>query len=73
MSTINIPLLYRRLKRHSQIILFVLRFSGLDNPLGSCRARSVYLTTLFTGQTLSSKRLTSIVQILSPGTDNCPS
>ena len=27
----------------------------------------------FTGQALSSKRLTSIVHILSPETDNCPS
>ena len=27
----------------------------------------------FTGQALSSKRLTSIVHILSPKTDNCPS
>ena len=27
----------------------------------------------FTGQALSSKRLTSIVYILSPETDNCPS
>ena len=27
----------------------------------------------FTGQTSSSKRLTSIVHILSPETDNCPS
>ena len=27
----------------------------------------------FTGQALSSKRLTSIVTILSPETDNCPS
>ena len=28
---------------------------------------------MFTGQALSSKRLTSIVHILSPETDNCPS
>ena len=27
----------------------------------------------FTGQALSSKRLTSIMHILSPETDNCPS
>ena len=26
--------------------LFVLRFYGPVNPMGSCRARSVYLTTL---------------------------
>ena len=42
--------------------LFVLRFYDPVNPMGSCRARSVYLT----GQTWSSKRLTSIVHILSP-------
>ena len=37
------------------ICLFVLRFNSLINPMGSCRTRSVYLTTL-----------TSIVHILSP-------
>ena len=50
--------------------LFVLRFYGPVNPMGSCRARSVYLTT---GQALSSKRLTNIVPIPLPETDNCPS
>ena len=50
----------------------VLRFCDPVNPLGSCRARSVYLTTLLLSR-LSSKRLTSIVHILSPETDNCPS
>ena len=30
---------------HLMICLFVLRFYGPVNPLGSCRARSVYLTT----------------------------
>ena len=49
------------------VIWFVLRFYGPVNPMGSCRARSVYLTTQ------SSKRLTSIVHILSPETDNCSS
>ena len=51
--------------------LFVLMFYGPINPVGSCRARSVYLTTRLLGR-LSSKRLTSIVHILSPETDNCP-
>ena len=27
------------------VLLFVLRFYGPVNPMGSCRARSVYLTT----------------------------
>ena len=40
--------------------------------MGSCWARSVYLTTLLLGR-LSSKQLTSIVHILLPKTDNCPS
>ena len=31
------------------IEMFVLKFYGPVNPMGSCRARSVYLTT-FTGQ-----------------------
>ena len=30
--------------------LFVLRFYGPVNPMGSCRARSVYLTTLLLGR-----------------------
>ena len=30
--------------------LFVLRFYGPLNPMGSCRARSVYLTTLLLGR-----------------------
>ena len=30
--------------------LFVLRFNGLDNPMGSCRAPSVYLTTHLLGR-----------------------
>ena len=52
--------------------LFVLRFYGPVNPMGSCRARSVYLTTRVLGR-LSPLGLTSIVHILSPETDNCPS
>ena len=31
-------------------ILFVLRFYGPVNPMGSCRARSVYLTTRLLGR-----------------------
>ena len=30
--------------------LFVLRFYGPVNPMGSCQARSVYLTTLLLGR-----------------------
>ena len=30
--------------------LFVLRFYGPGNPIGSCRARSVYLTTRLLGR-----------------------
>ena len=32
------------------ICLFVLRFCGLVNPVGSCRARSVYLTIRLLGR-----------------------
>ena len=45
--------------------LFVLRFYGPVNPMGSCRAWSVYLTTLLLDR--------SIVHVLSPETDNCSS
>ena len=52
--------------------MFVLRFYGPVNPMGSCRALSVYLIRLL-GRLCPLKRLTSIVHILSPETDNCPS
>ena len=52
--------------------MFVLRFYGPVNPIGSCWAQSVYLTIHLLGR-LSPKRLTSIVHILLPETDNCPS
>ena len=32
------------------VCLFVLRFYGPVNPMGSCRARSVYLTTCLLGR-----------------------
>ena len=46
-----------------------LRFYGPVNPMGSCRALSVYLTTRFPGR-LSPilKRLSNIVHILPPET-----
>ena len=53
--------------------VFVLRFFGPVNPMGPCCARSVYLTTLLQGRLSRLRRLTSIVHILSPETDNCPS
>ena len=34
----------------SRVCLFVLRFYGPVNPMGSCRARSVYLTTCLLGR-----------------------
>ena len=45
----------------------MLRFYGPVNPMGSCRARSVYLTTHLLGRL---SPLTSIVHIPSPETDN---
>ena len=33
-----------------EVCLFVLRFYGPVNPMGSCRARSVYLTTRLLGR-----------------------
>ena len=53
--------------------LFVLRFYGPVKPMGSCCVRSVYLATCLLGRLSPLKRLTSIVHILSPETDNCPS
>ena len=52
----------------SYMCLLVLRFYGHVNPLGSCRARSVYLITLLLSR-LSPLR----ISILSPETDNCSS
>ena len=34
----------------NMVCLFVLRFYGPVNPMGSCRARSVYLTTRLLGR-----------------------
>ena len=34
----------------SLVCLFVLRFYGTVNPIGSCRAQSVYLATLLLGR-----------------------
>ena len=36
--------------KECDISLFVLRFHGQVNPMGSCRARSVYLTTRLLGR-----------------------
>ena len=38
------------------LFLFVLRFYGPVNPMGSCRAWSVYLTTRLVGHFMSSPR-----------------
>ena len=53
------------------VCLFVLRFYGPVNPMWSCQAWSVYLTTRLLGRLSPLKRLTSTVHILSPETDNC--
>ena len=37
-------------EKTSLVCLFVLRFYGPVNPIGSCRARSVYLTTRLLGR-----------------------
>ena len=44
-------------------VLFVLRFYGPVNPVGSCRARSVYLTTRLLGRFSPLSGLTSIVHM----------
>ena len=51
-------------------LLFVLKSYSPINRMGSCRVRSVYLTTLLLGRLSPLKRLTSIVQILLPETDS---
>ena len=44
----------KKQKKHTHtqnvVCLFVLRFYGPVNPMGSCRARSVCLTTLLLGR-----------------------
>ena len=40
----------RRVRVVTLVYLFVLRFYGPVNPMGSCRARSVYLTTCLLGR-----------------------
>ena len=41
---------YQYMESESRFCLFVLRFYGPVNPKGSCRARSVYLTTRLLGR-----------------------
>ena len=50
----------------------MLRFYNPVNPMGSGQAWSDYLTTLLLGRLSPLKRLTNIVHILLPETDNCP-
>ena len=40
----------RNIGSRIDVCLFVLRFYGPVNPMGSCRARSVYLTTRLLGR-----------------------
>ena len=46
----NILTRYPFLSGAKTTILFVLKFYGPVNPMGSCRARSVYLTTRLLGR-----------------------
>ena len=46
-SSQNLPL---QILSNFEVCLFVLRFYGPVNPMGSCRARSVYLTTHLLGR-----------------------
>ena len=66
----NILVFNLHTEKWQSLCLFVLRFYGPVNPMGSCRARSVYLTTHLLGRL---SPVTSSVHILSPDTDNCPS
>ena len=59
-----------QLYSHENLVsLFVLRFYSPLNPMGSCRAQSVYRTTLYLGRL--SPLSTSIVHIQFARTDNC--
>ena len=40
-----VSVVLERAEDELELILFVLQFYGPVNPLGSCQARSVYLTT----------------------------
>ena len=44
------PLKIDRLSLHRWMSLFVMRFYGPVNPVGLCRARSVYLNTRLLGR-----------------------
>ena len=49
-NIMNGVLITERTRIHSRNCLFVLRFYGPVNPMGSFRARSVYLTTRLLGR-----------------------
>ena len=67
-SVVSFSMTCSLLLKDIRVCLFVLRFYGPVNPMGSCRARSVYLTTRLLG------RFSPLsVHILSPETKNCPS
>ena len=55
------------------VCLFVFEVLRPSQPNGVMSSTVSLPNHTFTGQALSSKRLTSIVHILSPETDNCPS
>ena len=59
---------------HFLVVLFVcVEVLRPSQPNGVMSSAVSLPNHTFTGQALSSKRLTSIVHILSPETDNCPS
>ena len=62
------------MQRHTKTKLFVcVEVLWPSQPSGVMSSAVSLPNHTFTGQALSSKRLTSIVHILSPETDNCPS
>ena len=62
-----------RLQDTMVICLFVLKFYGQVNQMGSCRAQSLYLTILSLGRLSPLSGSPIFVHILLLETDNCPS
>ena len=61
------------IKRASVCLFVCVEVLQPSQFIGVMSSTVSYLATFFTGQASSSKRLNSIVQILLPDTDNCPS
>ena len=73
LSNINVKCVKYRSRSPGQGLFVCVEVLRPSQPSGVMSSVVSLPNHMFTGQAKSSKRLTSIVHILSPETDNCPS